>query len=177
MPWAGDLRTHWEGKVDRFVNRTPNLYGSEFAFDSTGFESTGSFARYANTHQMSTVTPEAVRKFTGFQLSLDMADRGWLETTYYQMGSDYRGNLSYLLSYMSKFCSGGSTSLTVNVRNVNLADGVALQVTIDFKPIGTIALSGGSGRLVTSLGHFAVSFDQVRVKNGDATILQGGSFR
>ena len=78
---------------------------------------------------------------------------------------------------MSKFCSGGSTSLTVNVRNVNLADGVALQVTIDFKPIGTIALSGGSGRLVTSLGHFAVSFDQARVKNGDATILQGGSFR
>ncbi|HXT32265.1 MAG TPA: hypothetical protein VN716_23350 [Vicinamibacterales bacterium] len=78
---------------------------------------------------------------------------------------------------MSMFCSGGSTSLTVNVRNVNLADGVALQVTIDFKPIGTIALSGGSGRLVTSLGHFAVSFDQVRVKNGDATILAGGSFR
>ena len=78
---------------------------------------------------------------------------------------------------MSKFCSGGSTALTVNVRNVNLADGVALQVTIDFKPIGTIVLSGGSGRLVTSLGHFAVSFDQVRVKNGDATILQGGSFR
>ena len=78
---------------------------------------------------------------------------------------------------MSKFCSGGSTSLTVNVRNVNLADGVALQVTIDFKPIGTIVLSGGSGRLVTSLGHFAVSFDQVRVKNGDATILAGGSFR
>jgi hypothetical protein len=78
---------------------------------------------------------------------------------------------------MSKFCSGGSTSLTVNVRNVNLADGVALQVTIDFKPIGTISLSGGSGTLVTSLGHFAVSFDQVRVKNGDATIMQGGSFR
>ena len=78
---------------------------------------------------------------------------------------------------MSKFCSGGSTSLTVNVRNVKLADGVALQVTLDFKPIGTITLAGGSGRLSTSLGHFAVSFDQVRVKNGDTTILQGGSFR
>src|SRR6478672_11408620 len=82
---------------------------------------------------------------------------------------------------MAAGCSGregapSPTSPTVNVRNVNLADGVALQVTIDFKPIGTIALSGGSGRLVTSLGHFAVSFDQVRVKNGDATILQGGSF-
>jgi hypothetical protein len=78
---------------------------------------------------------------------------------------------------MSKFCSGGATSLTVNVRNVKLADGVALQVTIDFKPIGTITLAGGSGRVTTSLGHFAVSFDQVRVKNGDTTILQGGSFR
>ena len=100
--WAADLRKHWEGKVDRFINRTPNLYGSEFAFDSTGFESTGAFARYANTHQMSTVTPEARKKFTDFQLSLNMADRGWLETTYYQMGSDYRGNLTYLLSYMSQ---------------------------------------------------------------------------
>ena len=78
---------------------------------------------------------------------------------------------------MSKFCSGGSTTLTVNVRNVNLANGVVLQVTLDFKPIGTITLSSGSGRLVTSLGHFAVSFDQVRVKNGDTQIMQGGSFR
>jgi hypothetical protein len=100
--WARDLRRHWEGKVDRFINRTPNLYGSEFAFDSTGFESTGAFARYANTHPIPTVTPEAARRFTEFQLSLNMADRGWLETTYYQLGSDYRGNLTYLLSYMSQ---------------------------------------------------------------------------
>jgi hypothetical protein len=100
--WAQQLRGFWEGKVDRFVNHTPNLYGSEFAFDSTGFESTGSFANYANTHQMKTVTPDAAKKFTDFQLALDMADRGWLETTYYQMGSDYRGSLSYLLSYMSQ---------------------------------------------------------------------------
>jgi hypothetical protein len=100
--WAADLRGHWEGKVERFINRTPNLYGSEFAFDSTGFESTGAFARYANTHEMTMITPEAAETFTAFQLSLNMADRGWLETTYYQMGSDYRGNLSYLLSYMSQ---------------------------------------------------------------------------
>jgi hypothetical protein len=51
---------------------------------------------------MSTVTPEAAKKFTEFQLALDMADRGWLEATYYQMGSDYRGSLTYLLSYMSQ---------------------------------------------------------------------------
>jgi hypothetical protein len=100
--WARELRRHWEGKVDRFINRTPNLYGSEFAFDSTGFESTGAFARYASTHTMPTVTPEAAKKFSDFQLALNMADRGWLETTYYQLGSDYRGNLTYLLSYMSQ---------------------------------------------------------------------------
>ena len=33
---------------------------------------------------------------------LNMSDRGWLEPTYYQLGSDYRGNLTYLLSYMSQ---------------------------------------------------------------------------
>jgi hypothetical protein len=100
--WASELRGFWEGKVDRFINHGPNLYGSEFAFDSTGFESTGAFARYARTHVMTTVTPEAAKRFESFQLSLDMADRGWLETTYYQMGSDYRGSLTYLLSYMSQ---------------------------------------------------------------------------
>ena len=99
--WARDLRSHWEGKIDRFVNRTPNLYGSEFAFDSTGFESTGAFAKYARDHSIPNVTPEAARRFDELQLTLNMADRGWLEPTYYQLGSDYRGNLSYLLSYMS----------------------------------------------------------------------------
>ena len=102
VDWARDLRSHWEGKIDRFVNHTPNLYGSEFAFDSTGFESTGAFAKYGRTHTIPGITPEAMKRFDDFQLSLDMADRGWLETTYYQLGSDYRGNLSYLLSYMSQ---------------------------------------------------------------------------
>ena len=104
--WARTLRGHWEGKVDRFVNRTPNLYGSEFAFDSTGFESTGAFAKYAVSRTSEDfrkkVTPEAAEKFMNFQLLLNMSDRGWLETTYYQLGSDYRGNLTYLLSYMSQ---------------------------------------------------------------------------
>lgn len=34
-------------------------------------------------------------------MRLNMGDRGWLETSYYQLGSDYRGSTSYLLSYMS----------------------------------------------------------------------------
>jgi uncharacterized protein DUF5695 len=116
--WAATLRRYWEGKVDRFVNRTPNLYGSEFAFDSTGFESTGAFAKYALTHAAKPGDPapadrrtadfrqkvsyDAALKFMNFQLLLNMSDRGWLETTYYQLGSDYRGTLTYLLSYMSQ---------------------------------------------------------------------------
>ena len=41
--------------------KTPNLYGSEFAFDSTGFESTGAFAKYAMTHAAPpNATPAAV---------------------------------------------------------------------------------------------------------------------
>ncbi len=116
--WAATLRGHWEGKVERFINRTPNLYGSEFAFDSTGFESTGAFAGYALNHVLKPgeqapadlpesdfrrrVTHEAALKFMNFQLLLNMSDRGWLETTYYQLGSDYRNSMSYLLSYMSQ---------------------------------------------------------------------------
>jgi hypothetical protein len=60
---------------------------------------------------------------------------------------------------------------------VNLPDGTTVQVTLDFKPVGTIALSRGAGTLVSDLGHFAVSFDQVRVIYGGSTILSGGSFR
>jgi Family of unknown function (DUF5695) len=106
VEWASTLRGYWEGKVDRFVNRTPNLYGSEFAFDSTGFESTGAFAKYAMTRDdpgfRTRVSAAAAERFLTFQLLLNMSDRGWLETTYFQLGSDYRGNLSYLLSYMSQ---------------------------------------------------------------------------
>jgi hypothetical protein len=106
IEWSRTLRGYWEGKVDRFVNRTPNLYGSEFAFDSTGFESTGAFAKYAMTRAdpdfRQRVSAEAAHTFMNFQLLLNMSDRGWLETTYFQLGSDYRGNMSYLLSYMSQ---------------------------------------------------------------------------
>jgi hypothetical protein len=119
--WAKTLRGFWEGKVDRFVNRTPNLYGSEFAFDSTGFESTGAFAKYAVTRDAEEfrrrVSADAAQKFMNFQLLLNMTDRGWLETTYYQLGSDYRGNLTYLLSYMSQM--GGWSILDYGLHFAN----------------------------------------------------------
>jgi hypothetical protein len=108
--WADHLRKFWEGKVRRFVMDTPNLYGSEFAFDSTGFESTGAFAHYA-LRRDSAAFRQAVplakaQEFMDFQLRLNMSDRGWIEPTFYQLGSDYRGNLSYLLSYMSQMGGG-----------------------------------------------------------------------
>jgi hypothetical protein len=77
----------------------------------------------------------------------------------------------------SQFSSGGSTTLTVEVRNVNLHDGTVLGVSLDFTPVGSITLAGGQGSMSANLGHFAVSRDQVRVKNGDTTVLIGGYFR
>lgn len=77
----------------------------------------------------------------------------------------------------SQFSTGGSTILTVQVKNVNLPDGTVLGVTLDFTPVGSLALSRGEGSMRADLGHFAVSRDQVRVKNGDAVILSGGFFQ
>lgn len=116
--WADTLRAYWESKVVRFINRTPNnLFGSEFAFDSTGFESTQAFAKYAAERvikpgeKMPDGLPEDdfrrvvsyadAKTFHDFQMRLNIGDRGWIEPTYYQLGSDYRGGTTYLLSYMS----------------------------------------------------------------------------
>ncbi len=77
----------------------------------------------------------------------------------------------------SDFQGGGSTVLTVWVRNVNLPDGTVRHVSLDFKPAGTITLRDGEGALTIDLGHFAVSYDQVRVVEGDRTALSGAYFR
>lgn len=161
---AAELRQHWEKKVIHFICDEPYLFGSEFAFDSTGFEATGAMARYAlnrlqNINKPSSsangeitetttdvndperknnerslgmmtvknggsagleskknseekaaggflekVTLEKVERFQEKQLRLNVAARGWLETAYYYLGSDYRagGGLRYTLSYMSQ---------------------------------------------------------------------------
>lgn len=81
------------------------------------------------------------------------------------------------LADMSQFESGGSTILTVQIKNVNLPDGTALGVTLDFTPVGSITLSRGEGTLRVSLGHFGVSNDQVRVNNSGTTMLVGAFFQ
>ena len=79
---------------------------------------------------------------------------------------------------------GGFSLLSVRVKNVNLPDGTQLWVTLDFGPVGTIKLRGGSGTMATyNLGRFGVSRDQIRVYSalpdvtGAQQILIGGSFR
>ncbi len=110
------IQRHWEKKVDFFINQKPDLFGSEYPFDSTGFESTHAIAKYALAtslkgvleekpkHGLSPVYyPDALR-FMKKQIDSNIFCRGWLEPAYYLLGSDYRGcgNAAYTLSYMSQ---------------------------------------------------------------------------
>jgi hypothetical protein len=113
------LKTAWEKKVKHFINDHPYLFGSEYPFDSTGFESTHAFAKYAMSHVLHpgetaageseevfkrTVKYEDAVSFLEEQMKLNLACRGWLETAYYYLGSDYRGGgpSNYTLSYMAQ---------------------------------------------------------------------------
>jgi hypothetical protein len=55
------------------------------------------------------VTGEAARNFLEKQIRANIADRGWLETAYYYLGSDYRAGMggSYTLSYMAQMGGWG----------------------------------------------------------------------
>jgi len=114
------LRAAWEKKVKYFVNDHPYLFGSEYPFDSTGFESTHAFAKYAMSHVLKPgeiappdLPPDDFRRAVKYddaaalldqQIKLNLACRGWLETSYYYLGSDFRasGSASYTLSYMAQ---------------------------------------------------------------------------
>jgi hypothetical protein len=78
---------------------------------------------------------------------------------------------------------GGFSLLSVQVQDVNFPDGTQLWVTLDFAPVGTITLRGGSGTMAAyNMGRFGVSRDQIRVNSalpdvsGAQQILIGGSF-
>jgi hypothetical protein len=101
---AAQLRTHWEKKVTYFVSGNPNLFGSEYAFDSTGFESTQAIARYALDHPTAPgITAEAATQFATTQVRANLFCRGVVEKAYYYYGSDYRAGAgdAFTLSYMS----------------------------------------------------------------------------
>ena len=79
---------------------------------------------------------------------------------------------------------GGFTLLSVNVNNVNVPDGTTLWVSFDFKPVGTITVSAGSGAMnLYNLGNFGPSFDHIHIVNhapprvnGEPEVLTGGFF-
>jgi hypothetical protein len=108
---ARALREHWEKKAKYFILEHPYLFGSEYPFDTTGFESTHALAKYAMarlkdpaaTEFQAAVKQEQAETFLEQQMKLNLACRG-MEPAYYWLGSDYRGggNGGYTLSYMSQ---------------------------------------------------------------------------
>jgi hypothetical protein len=120
---ADKLRGYWEQKVRYFVNQRANLFQSEYAFDTTGFESTEALAKYAvlrsdprAAEQMAGVTPEKARAFLEKQMKANLFCRGWLTPAYYLLGSDIRGGggNSYTLTYMSQMGGWGVLDYGLN---------------------------------------------------------------
>lgn len=121
---AERLRPHWERKVRTFVNERPDLFRSEYAFDTTGFEATHALAKYAlrvadprgpeeprevrvgwvDYPAPTRIPLENARQFMEAQMAANVFCRGWLETAYYLLGSDIRGSggNSYTLTYMAQ---------------------------------------------------------------------------
>ncbi len=115
---AQRLRIHWERKVRTFVRGDVDIFRSEYAFDSTGFESTHALAKYAmqrldemNGNNVDEpdgrpreIAAEQVRKFMEAQMAANIFCRGSIEPAYYYLGSDYRGGGGdrYVLTYMSQ---------------------------------------------------------------------------
>lgn len=107
---AATLRAHWEQKVNYFVTNDPDLFGSEYSFDSTGFEAQQAIAKYAVQHAdtLGATNPAAylaqARQFMHRQIAANIFARGWLEPAYYHYGSDFRQQMGdvYTLSYMSQ---------------------------------------------------------------------------
>lgn len=96
---AGELRRHWEEKVEYFINEQPDLFYSEYPFDPTAFESTGAFSHYAqeqlkNPQHTLRVASADAQRFMAEQLICNIATRGWLQPNYWQMGVE--GNMRYM---------------------------------------------------------------------------------
>lgn len=116
---ADQLERHWLRKMKYFVLKSKDIFGSEYPFDTTGFESTHVFAKTAlsmgefkkREDRWNPPIPyvDAVR-FLENQTDCNIACRGYLEPAYYWYGSDYRlNNYHYTLSYMSQM--GGCSLL------------------------------------------------------------------
>ncbi len=116
---ADRLETFWMRKVKFFVTECKDVFGSEYPFDTTGFESTFVLAEDGlktavferdDSPFAEGIPYEKAVQFMESQHKCNIACRGYLEPSYFGYGSDYRGNCThYLLSYMSQM--GGCSVL------------------------------------------------------------------
>lgn len=116
---ADRLETFWMRKVKFFVTECKDVFGSEYPFDTTGFESTFVLAEDGlrtavfekdDSPFAEKIPYEKAVWFMESQHKCNIACRGYLEPSYFGYGSDYRGNSThYLLSYMSQM--GGCSIL------------------------------------------------------------------
>ncbi|MEE3624578.1 DUF5695 domain-containing protein [Nitrospirillum sp. BR 11752] len=121
---AAELRGHWVRKVAFFINGKPDLFGSEYPFDSTGFESTQALARYALDHAGQPgfpVTRAAARRFADAQIAANLFCRGVIEPAYYYLGSDYRaaGGDAFTLTYMAQMAGWALADHALNDTALN----------------------------------------------------------
>ncbi|HBY58781.1 MAG TPA: hypothetical protein DEH78_03100 [Solibacterales bacterium] len=91
---ADELARYWDSKVRHFIKDRPNLFLSEYPFDPTGFESHHAFARYALRQKDSPFTLQERREFLDEAIAGNIATRGWVEASYWQLGSE--GSLRYM---------------------------------------------------------------------------------
>jgi hypothetical protein len=103
---ADVLREEYEKKVKYIIYDDHYPYACEFPTSTTAFESSYAFARYGTLNNMQPdtnswydkvykkwyshphVSKEDARKFMDNQNSAGIPVRGWLETTYFQLGAD-----------------------------------------------------------------------------------------
>ena len=122
---AASLRAKWETKVAYYVSGSANLFGSEYAFDATGFESQQAYAKYAVQHAGSSIAmgsgnvPQFLNQANAFmqtQIAANVFDRGWLEMAYYYYGSDYRGDMGddFVVTYMAQMGGWGLLDYGLN---------------------------------------------------------------
>lgn len=130
------LKAEYEKKVKYFVYDDKYPFRSEYALDRTAFESSYAFAKYGTLNEMKpdhnlwfnrndsvwlshpVVRKEDSRAFMDRQNTAGLAVRGWLETKYYLLGSDFTNSSdTHTLSYMAKM--GGWSILDYGI---NFAD-------------------------------------------------------
>lgn len=120
------LRAEWEKKAKYFIYDDPYPFRSEYSLDRTAFESSYALAKYGVLHAMQPdknlwydkklekwyshpeVKGSDATDFMERQLKAGLACRGWLETKYYLLGSDFTSSSdTHCLSYMAKMGGWG----------------------------------------------------------------------